>query len=181
MNDFIYSYCRGLLMAYYRIRYRLKFVHPTSRIVFPSEISRDLVLGAYAFINRWAWICSKVKIGNYSMLGPGVIIAGSDHIYDTPGMPMYFSGRPEQQITVIGDDVWIGARVCILAGVKIGNGSIVAMGSVVTKDVEPYTIVAGAPAKFLRTRFKDSDDREYHDIMLGKTPIKWSNYCERRL
>ena len=57
--------------------------------------------------------------------------------------------------TVIGNDVWIGARAMILSGVKIGDGAIVAAGSVVTKDVEPYSIVGGVAAKLIRKRFTD--------------------------
>ncbi len=57
--------------------------------------------------------------------------------------------------TIIGNDVWIGARVTILSGVSIGDGAIIAAGAVVTKDVEPYTIVGGVPAKPIRKRFTD--------------------------
>lgn len=57
--------------------------------------------------------------------------------------------------TIIGNDVWIGARVTILSGVSIGDGVIIAAGAVVTKDVEPYTIVGGVPAKPIRKRFTD--------------------------
>ena len=57
--------------------------------------------------------------------------------------------------TVIGNDVWIGANVLIMSGVHIGDGAIVAAGAVVTKDVEPYTVVGGVPAKTIRKRFND--------------------------
>lgn len=56
---------------------------------------------------------------------------------------------------IIGNDVWIGARAMILSGVKIGDGAVIAAGAVVTKDVEPYTIVGGVPAKPIRKRFTD--------------------------
>ena len=63
----------------------------------------------------------------------------------------------EGRSCIIGNDVWIGANVLIKGGIRIGDGAIVAMGAVVTKDVEPYTIVAGVPAKPIRKRFSDSD------------------------
>lgn len=57
----------------------------------------------------------------------------------------------------IGNDVWIGNNVLIMDGIRIGDGAILAAGSVIAKDVEPYTIVGGVPAKFIRKRFKDSE------------------------
>ena len=63
-----------------------------------------------------------------------------------------------------------------MAGVKIGDGAIVGAGSVVTKDVEPYSIVAGVPAKFIKWRFLNQEDIEFHRIMLKKKPQMWANY-----
>lgn len=68
--------------------------------------------------------------------------------------------------TIIGNDVWIGARAIILSGVKIGDGAIIAAGAVVTKDVEPYTIAGGVPAKPIRKRFTD----EQIDALIN---LKW--------
>jgi maltose O-acetyltransferase len=65
---------------------------------------------------------------------------------------MIDQGFKDKEPVIIEDDVWIGARVIILPGVKIGKGSIVGAGAVVTKDVEPYSIVAGVPAKLIRKR-----------------------------
>ena len=68
--------------------------------------------------------------------------------------------------TTIGNDVWIGARATILSGIKIGDGAIIAAGAVVTKDVEPYTIVGGVPAKPIKKRFTDE---QIHALM----KLKW--------
>ena len=61
--------------------------------------------------------------------------------------------RREKKVTIIGHDVWIGEKAIIKQGVRIGTGSVIGMGSVVTKDVKPYSIVAGNPAKLIRDRF----------------------------
>lgn len=89
----------------------------------------------------------------------------------------------EGRSSIIGNDVWIGANVLIKGGIKIGDGAIVAMGAVVTKDVEPYTIVAGIPAKPIRKRFNDPDIErllksqwwKYNDDILRQNASMFSN------
>jgi acetyltransferase-like isoleucine patch superfamily enzyme len=68
---------------------------------------------------------------------------------------------------IIEDDVWIGYGSIVLSGVKIGRGSIVAAGSVVTKDIEPYSIVAGNPAKLIRKRFTE-DEIHLHEKLINE-------------
>ena len=113
------------------------------------------------------------------MIAPDVTIAGADHVFDEVGVPMYFAGRPGLTETIIGDDTWIGARVCILAGVTIGRGAIVAMGSVVTKDVAPYTIVGGVPARVIRSRFTEEEVIK-HDRMLNEPAARIGRFCSIR-
>ena len=73
--------------------------------------------------------------------------------------------------TTVEDDVWIGHRAIIFAGIKIGRAAIIGAGSVVTKDVPPYTIVAGVPAKKIGERFNANiEDRKKHDDMLNLPP-----------
>ncbi len=93
-------------------------------------------------------------------------IVGGDHISILPGTPIIFSGRPEMPATVIEDDVWIGYRVCMKAGVHIGRGAIVGMGAVVTKDVPAYTMVGGVPARVIKRRFSTQSEEDAHDEML---------------
>lgn len=76
--------------------------------------------------------------------------------------------------TSIGHDVWIGERALIKAGVRIGHGAVIGMGSVVTKDVEPYAIVAGNPARFLRFRFDEI-------VVQGLLDLQWWNLPEAEL
>jgi acetyltransferase-like isoleucine patch superfamily enzyme len=119
----------------------------------------------YVFIGSSSWIAAKTMIGNFTMLASKVSIVGGDHRIDVPGVPMEFSGREEQKLVIIGEDVWIGHGAIILHGVQIGNGAIVAAGAVVTKDVPAYAIVGGVPAKIIGWRF-DESQRDVHEKML---------------
>jgi acetyltransferase-like isoleucine patch superfamily enzyme len=101
---------------------------------------------------------STIRIGSNVMFGPEVTIRGGNHRFDLPGIPM-ISVTNDMKLTehdrgvVIEDDVWIGTRAIILHGVTIGRGSVIGAGSVVTKSVPEFTIVAGAPARVIRDRF----------------------------
>jgi acetyltransferase-like isoleucine patch superfamily enzyme len=148
--------------------YGLKTVHPTFHCLNGNAFSPDLVTGAYSYVGRRCWICPRVIIGRYVMFASEVVVLGGDHRFDLVGVPMMFAGRPEIPETVIEDDVWVGYRAVIMAGVRVGRGSIVAAQSVVTKDVEPYSIVGGAPARVIGTRFARAAERSEHDrVILG--------------
>ena len=117
----------------------------------------------------------NTKIGKYSCIGPNVtIIIGSHPINFVSVHPVFYSTKMQVGFSyvdknyydeykyadiekhysvIIGNDVWIGANCKILEGVTIGNGSIIAAGAVVAKDVEPYSIVGGVPAKTIKYRF----------------------------
>jgi len=101
---------------------------------------------------------SQIKIGNHVMFGPEVTIRGGNHRIDLVGRFMKSvkddEKRPEDDLgVVIEDDVWIGTRAIILHGVTIGRGAVVAAGAVVTRDVPPYAIVGGVPARIIRFRW----------------------------
>jgi acetyltransferase-like isoleucine patch superfamily enzyme len=166
MKQFVRKIYRNLRMFLLRNIFCLKSVHKTFYSGKGCQVSSDLIAGAYVFIGANCVIYAKVTIGDYTMLVPEVKIIGGDHKYDIAGFPMIFSGRDEQLETEIGKDVWIGSRSIIMRGVKIGDGAIIAANSVVTKDVEPYAIVGGSPAKFIKNRFNNIDDIEIHNKML---------------
>lgn len=112
----------------------------------------EIEIGDYSSIGANCVLHPRIKIGKYVMMGPEVYFVGNNHITTDVKVPMCFQGKTETKITVIEDDVWIGARVMIMPGCKIGRGSIVAAGSIVTKDVEPYSVVGGNPAKLIKKR-----------------------------
>lgn len=114
---------------------------------------------------------ANIIIGNYVMFGPHVFIITGNHRTDIPGRLMVSikdkDKLPENdQDVVIEDDVWIGANAIILKGVTIGIGSIISAGSVVTHDVEPYSIMGGSPAKLIKKRFTD-EELKYHKEKLS--------------
>ncbi len=95
---------------------------------------------------------AEVVIGDDVMLGPGVVIATPTHPLDeTRRVEGYEQAKPVH----LGDAVWIGANATILQGVTVGRGAVVGAGAVVTKDVAPYTVVGGVPAKVISESTKD--------------------------
>lgn len=118
---------------------------------------------------------SKILIGDNVMFGPEVTIRGGNHRIDIVGKPMIAISddekRPEDDPgVIIGDDVWIGTRAIILAGVTIGRGAVIAAGALVTKDVPPYAIVGGNPAKLIRMRW-DDETIARHQAMMADKPV----------
>jgi acetyltransferase-like isoleucine patch superfamily enzyme len=92
-----------------------------------------------------------ITIGDDCLLGPDVAVLSENHVADSRQVPIRAQGERRAPV-VIGNDVWIGAKAVVLAGVAIGDGAIVAAGAVVTKDVAPYTIVGGVPAREIGKR-----------------------------
>lgn len=161
---------RAAVMLYKRWHYGLALVHPTFFMSGRSRISKDFIAHEYSFISEGCIIGPMVELGAYSMFGPRVTVVGGDHRFDRPGVPIIFSGRSELRPTVIARDVWVGANSILIAGVCIGRGAIIAAGAVVTKDVPPYEIHGGVPARKIGERFIDPAERLAHDRMLTEPP-----------
>ncbi len=159
---------RAIVMALRRWRWGLSRVHPKAYLASSASVCRDLEADAYAFINHGCMIGPNVSIGRYTLLGPRVAIIGGDHVFEKPGTPIIWSGRPVGiPRTQIGADCWLGQGCIVIAGVNIGDGAIVAAGAVVTRDVLPYTIVGGVPARVIRRRFASDEQRLLHSSMLS--------------
>ena len=126
---------------------------------------------------------SRCEIGRYCSIGPEVLVVSGTHpldgrlsthpsFYSIVGQAgftyvkqqsfdeLVFANAKHRYVVRVGSDVWIGARVMIMAGVTIGNGAVIAAGSIVTKDVDDFSIVAGVPARHLRYRFEADKRRE---------------------
>ncbi len=115
---------------------------------------KGISIGEYSGIGLNARVQGPLIIGNYVMMGPEVMIYTKNHKIDNLAIPMVKQGITKPQCVTIEDDVWIGARAIILPGVTIGKGSVIAAGAVVTKDVEPYSVMGGIPAKRIKSRME---------------------------
>jgi len=125
-------------------------ISSSARFNHPANIT----IGDRSNINRncmiWAGDNAKIIIGKDCLTGPGVTIIASR--YNVKGHDIIRSYPAFEKDVIIGDDVWLGANVIVLPGVKIGNGAIIGAGAVVTKDIEPFTVVAGVPAVEIKKR-----------------------------
>lgn len=177
---YLYLLVRQVRAIFKQSIHGLKNCHSTFLIKGKTSIARDLKAGMHGYVGPGCIITSNVELGNFVMLGPNVSIVGNDHRFDLPNLPIIFSGRPSPVVTKVGNDVWIGAGAILLAGIEIGDGCIVAAGSVVVKDCKEYSIYAGNPAKKVRDRFSCKDDIELHKglLLAGVFP---ANYTKNKM
>lgn len=140
--------------------------HPSGIFSYANiEIGNDVFIGPNANLSASN---SKIIFGNKIMLGPNVTMMGGDHNTSVLGKYMFDIKvkLPENDKSIlIKDDVWIGAGATILKGVTVGQGAIVAAGSVVISDVPEYSIVAGVPAKVVKMRFSEEDIKKHKELL----------------
>lgn len=187
-----------LKKIYWKLVTERRYKKFNSRVDFGATVDAETEFGGYnkvlngsvvsgSVIGRFTYIArarvSGADIGAFCSIGPDVIIGLSEHpTHWLTTHPAFYSLGMQANATFsdgelfqhwkrpkIGNDVWIGARAVILGGVTIGNGAIVAAGSVVTKDVGAYEIVGGIPAKRIRSRFDNEvvqllQDWEWWDL-----------------
>lgn len=139
---------------------RYLFIRPNT-----VSVGNDVFIGSFTYLTA-----KHIFIDDYSMLAPNVSIVGGDHNFGTIGVPTILNGRgdEDEKEVIIEKDVWVGYGAIIMHGVKLGEGSIIGAGSVVTKDIEPYTIVAGNPAKFIKYRFHSKEECINHSREINK-------------
>ena len=143
------------------------------------KISGNLSIGRGSTIGRLGIIYGDVSIGNFCQFAPNVGLYSRNHPVNYLSMytnSYLFDGRLKQRNMnkkiEIGHGVWLGHGALILSSVKIGNGAIVAGGSVVTKPVPPYAIVAGNPAKIIRYRFNEETIQEIEQLDWYNKPME---------
>jgi acetyltransferase-like isoleucine patch superfamily enzyme len=166
--------------------------------VFESELGRNAVIysntvlskttfGDFSYVNESS-LLRGVSVGRFCSIGPHFLCGYGDHpTVFVSTSPAFYSTKmqcgtsftqrdyfSETSTTAIANDVWIGARVFVRDGVKIGDGAMVGAGAVVVRDIPPYAIVGGVPAKIIRYRFAP----ELVDELLT---LQWWNWKEERL
>ena len=173
------------LKAIYRPALRNCQIDKTARIGMASNCI-SVKMGRYSYMGSFNSVCDTT-IGSFCSIASYCAIGGGKHPIDAVSTsPVFYSGRnilgknfadlPEEKNkgVVIDNDVWIGEAVFIKDGVHIGTGAIVGAHSVVTKDVPPYAIVAGVPARVLKFRFTDNTIQKLLES-------QWGNWLDSKI
>lgn len=160
-------------------------IHASSKIE-PGTLFVNSCMDKHSFCGYDNEIIDS-QIGSFCSIGNNVKIGGGEHPYNwVSTSPVFYNGRDSVrakfsefdrnpvQTSTIGNDVWIGQNSLVKQGITIGHGAIIGMGSVVTKDVEPYAIVAGVPAKKIKYRFSEKIVKDLLDS-------KWWNLDDKTL
>ena len=110
-------------------------------------------IGAGTFLNIGVMVAAEqlVEIGEHCMLANGCFVSDANHRFDDPDRPITWQGFESKGPTRIGDNCWLGLGVVVTSGVTIGERSVIGANSVVTRDIPPYSVAAGAPARVLRS------------------------------
>ena len=116
------------------------------------RISDQTIIGKKSGIGENSILSGQVIIGDNVMIGPELMCYTTNHQTERTDIPMIEQGFAKMKPIVIGNDVWIGSRVIILGGVRVGDGAVIGAGAVVTHDVPEYSIVGGNPAKVIKNR-----------------------------
>lgn len=145
-------------------------VSPRARIRGAAYLG-DVTVASNVSIGKGTYVNSgeimSAVIGCWSSIGYNVLIGPTEHDYSmittSPNLIRLLEGEAattdkEKHPPVIGNDVWLGASVIVLRGVTIGDGAVIGAGSIVTRDVPPYTICAGIPAKQIKPRFASDEE-----------------------
>lgn len=160
-------------------------MHKTAKVSYGSNLIA-VSMGKYSYMGPRV-SASNVEIGSFCSIASYSAIGGGRHPLDmVSSSPVFLRGRnifdknfaehsyEEAPKTILGNDVWIGEKAFISAGVTIGNGAVVGAHSVVTKDVAPYEIVAGAPARHIRFRFSEKEIEALQEL-------EWWNWDDAKI
>lgn len=114
---------------------------------------KDVVIGDYSGIGARCKVPNDLVMGRYVMMAPEVLIFNRNHRFDNPDIPFCRQGMTENRPVVIADNVWIGERAIITSGRHVAADTVIAAGSVVTKDFPECSVIGGNPARFIKKTF----------------------------
>lgn len=147
----------------------------------------DCEIGKYSYLAYNVWAI-KAKIGSFCSIGDGAYIGGAEHPMDwvstSPAFENVRNSFPQKRFadleiplhkqTTIGNDVWIGHNAVIKQGVTIGDGAVIGSNAVVTKNVPPFAVVGGVPAKVIKFRFSEEQIQFLQEV-------EWWNFSDEQL
>ena len=133
------------------------FFEPDVWITLSDDATISIGEGTFLNIAVMVAAMDRVEIGAHCMLANGCFVTDANHRFDDPETPITWQGFTSKGPTKIGDNVWLGANVVVTSGVTIGERCVIGANSVVTQDIPPFSIAAGAPAKVLRAVTYDGD------------------------
>lgn len=122
-----------------------------------AHFTKSVTIGDYSGIGEGAVLQGTIHIGKYVMMAPNVKMYSVNHAYSDLSKPMCFQGTTPVKPIYMGDDVWIGDSVIILAGVHVGNGCVLGAGAVIREDVPDNAIVMGNPARVVKFRGSEKE------------------------
>ena len=128
-----------------------------------ADIGVAMGLGGTCLLYTSAYLQGRITMGDYVRIAPKASIIADNHNHADVLRPIQQQGTSGKGIT-IGDDVWIGANSCLLDGITVGSHSIIGAGAVVTKDVPPYSVAGGSPAKLLKNRLREAFAKPLSDF-----------------
>lgn len=162
------------LRSFIRFKIMQPWIKTHGMVRIPSDVeifspNKDVSLGHCVQFGPKCYIGTDIHFGDYVLCAPYVKFIGkNEHCFDDPKSTIWEAHRGSDYPTEIGSDVWIGYGAIIMGGIKIGDGAIVAAGSVVTKDVPARTMVGGNPATIIKRRFRSEEDNQIHEKFLKK-------------
>lgn len=188
-------YVNSFFLEYHNKNLKIKYLAQVkncsfgeNNVIYDHAILSNITIGNYSYISPGS-IIRKATIGKFCSIGPNVKIGIGNHY-----VPEYVTTHPAfftndkicdtasfvdrtyfnfLKNTTVGNDVWIGANAVIIDGVHIGDGSIIAAGAVVTKDVTPYAIVGGVPAKVIKYRFNKEQIKKLLELKWWDRDVSW--------
>ena len=159
-------YLRLLFLITIKARYKDFKYGKCFRVGMPLWLHKSKIsLGDYCYLGPRANVNHELIVGDMVMISSDFRLVGNDHGAFEVGTPMRVAKPLSKPVTRISSEVWVGQGVTILSGVTVGKGSIIGANSLVNKDVAPYSIVAGVPARLIKKRFSVDEILEHENFL----------------